>query len=298
MPTPDPAVAPLLCSGTPVLSYEFFPPKSDEALAHLRTVVQALQPTRPAFTTVTSGAGGSTQSRTLEVAALLRAHGLGPVMPHLTCVGSTRAELEALADRLHASGYRNIMTLRGDPPKGSTTFVAPADGLGNARDLVALLRARHADFCCGVAGYPELHPEAVSAEVETTYLKAKLDAGASFVTTQLFFDNRVYFDFVARCRRAGITAPILPGLLPASSLAQIRRFTALTKTALPAELIHQLEAVGGEGEAAEQVGIDWCARQMADLLANGAPGIHLYILNKARAALSRELGDAFRAARP
>ena len=297
MHNPDPSVASLLATGTPLLSYEFFPPKSDEAMRMLRTVLLALAPTRPAFTTVTYGAGGSTQSRTFEVAAALREHGLSPVMPHLTCVGSSRPELEALSDRIHAAGFRNIMTLRGDPPKGSHTFVAPADGLSNARDLVALLRGRHPDFCCGVAGYPELHPEAVSSESEIAYLKSKVDAGAGFVTTQLFFDNTVYFAFVERCRRAGIAVPILPGLLPVSSLHQIRRFTDLTKTVLPPDLIHALEQAGGEGEAAEQAGIDWCARQMEELLRQGAPGIHLYILNKARAALSRELGDAFRAFR-
>jgi methylenetetrahydrofolate reductase (NADPH) len=296
MPSIDSPVSAAFASGRPALSYEFFPPRSEEGLRGLQEVVRALATTRPAFTTVTYGAGGSTRERTFAVAEMLRAEGLGPVMPHLTCVGSSRAELEALSDRVHADGYRSLMTLRGDPPRGERAFVPAADGLANARELVELLTARHPDFCCGVAGYPETHPEAASAAADLAYLRTKVDAGASFVTTQLFFDNDVYFSFVERCRAAGIKVPILPGLLPASSLAQIRRFTELCGASLPAELVGRLERAGGEGPAAEQVGIDWCAEQMAGLLRGGAPGIHLYILNKARAALSRELGDAFRAA--
>jgi methylenetetrahydrofolate reductase (NADPH) len=297
MHPPDRTIDSLLASGQPVLSYEFFPPKSEEALQNLRGTVAALKGTHPAFVTVTYGAGGSTQARTFEVCAMLRTEGLTPVMPHLTCVGSTRAELESVCDQIYSQGYRNIMTLRGDPPKGSKSFVATADGLANARDLVHLIKHRHADLCCGVAGYPELHPEAISAEAELAYLKQKVDAGAGFITTQLFFDNDHYFRFVERCRQAGIRVPVLPGLLPVSSLNQIRRFTELCGSSLPPELVASLERAGGEGEAAEQAGINWCARQMVSLLKGGAPGVHLYILNKARAALSRELADAFRLGR-
>lgn len=273
----------------PLLSFEFFPPKDDAAMGALRIAAAQLLALRPDFVTCTYGAGGSTRQRTLAVCELLRALGFGPVMPHLTCVGSSRAELGDIADDLYARGFRNVMTLRGDPPKGDTTFKPAPDGLAHATDLVRLLVGRHADFCCGVAGYPEMHPEAVSPDADLAHLKEKVDAGGAFVTTQLFFDNSVYFDFVKRCRAVGIQVPILPGLLPAISLKQVQRMCAMCRTRLPEGLARAMEAAGGEGEAAEYVGIRWAERQMEELLAGGAPGIHLYILNRSKAVLSREL---------
>ncbi len=284
----------LLNAGRPLLSYEFFPPKTDEGGAALRETIHALIPTAPDFVTVTYGAGGSTRARSSEVVRDLVSARLAPVIPHLTCVGSSRAELTSIIADIHASGRRNIMCLRGDPPKGQNAFTAPADGLGSALELVRLVKSLHPDICCGVAGYPEGHPEAVSPEAEMDYLARKVAEGASFITTQLFFDNAAYFDFVARCRAAGITIPVLPGLLPISSLAQTRRFSSLCGAHLPGELIQRLERLGGEGEAAEDAGIEWCAEQIDGLLAGGAPGIHLYILNRARAALSRPLVDHFK----
>jgi methylenetetrahydrofolate reductase (NADPH) len=278
----------------PVLSYEFFPPKADKAFESLRKTIAALRGSAPDFVTVTYGAGGSTRARTLEVAALLRDAGFGPVMPHLTCVASSCEELAETAEKMYGAGYRNIMTLRGDPPQGESTFTPCVDGLRNACELVAFLKVLHADFCCGVAGYPETHPEAVSTEDEINYLKSKVDAGASFITTQLFFDNEHYFRFVDRCRAAGIEVPILPGLLPAVSLKQIRRFTEMCGSSLPAGLIGDLEQAGGEGDAAENAGIRWCVEQIVGLLESGAPGIHLYILNRSRAALSQDLATVFK----
>ena len=287
---PDIRISDLLgAARRPLLSFEFFPPKDDAAMDALRVSAAQLLALRPDFVTCTYGAGGSTRERTLRVCELLRALGFGPVMPHLTCVGSSRTELEAIADDLHARGFRNIMTLRGDPPKGDTTFKPAPDGLAHAADLVRLLVARHADFCCGVAGYPETHPEAASPEADLAHLASKVNAGGGFITTQLFFDNRVYFDFVARCRAAGITAPVLPGLLPAISLKQVQRMCTMCKTTLPEGLARAMEAAGGDGEAAEYVGIRWAERQMEELLSGGAPGIHLYILNRSKAVLSREL---------
>jgi methylenetetrahydrofolate reductase (NADPH) len=210
-------------------------------------------------------------------------------MPHLTCVGHSRSELETIAREWHQAGYRNIMALRGDPPRGFSQFRPAPNGLSHAAELVALLKSEQPDLCCGVAGYPETHPESVSPEADVRHLKAKVDAGAAFVTTQLFFDNRYYLEFVKRCRKAGITQPILPGLLPVISLKQVQRMCAMCKTALPDELARQLEAAGGEGDAAEQVGIRWAEQQIEGLLESGAPGIHLYILNRAKAALSSEL---------
>ena len=287
---PDSRIADLLAHASrPLLSFEFFPPKDEAALAGLKTVSQQLQALRPDFVTCTYGAGGSTRQRTLQVCEILRAEGFAPVMPHLTCVGSSRAELNELADDLHQRGFRNIMTLRGDPPKGDTTFRPAADGLAHASELVTLLKARHADFCCGVACYPETHPEATSPDADLKHFAHKIAVGGDFGTTQLFFDNEVYFRFVEKCRAAGVSKPILPGLLPAISLKQVQRMCTMCKTTLPPELARQLEAAGGDGEAAELVGIRWAERQIEDLLARGVPGIHLYILNRATAALSDEL---------
>jgi len=279
---------------TPVLSYEFFPPKAEKAFASLRNTISALQGSAPDFVTVTYGAGGSTRARTLEVAGLLRDAGFGPVMPHLTCVASSCEELAETAEEMYGAGYRNIMALRGDPPQGESTFTPSINGLRNACELVAFLKELHADFCCGVAGYPETHPEAVSTEDEINYLKSKVDAGASFITTQLFFDNEHYFRFVDRCRLASIEVPILPGLLPAVSLKQIRRFTEMCGASLPKALIDELERIGGDGDAAENAGIRWCVEQIIGLLESGAPGIHLYILNRSRAALSQDLATVFK----
>ena len=258
-------------------------------MTSLRSAAAQLLALRPDFVTCTYGAGGSTREKTLGVCAMLRDLGFGPVMPHLTCVGSSRAELGEIADEIFARGFRNIMTLRGDPPKGDATFTPAPDGLAYAADLVALLNFRQREICCGVAGYPETHPEAVSAEADLANLKRKVDAGGAFVTTQLFYDNRVYFDFVKRCRAAGIMVPIVPGLLPAVSLKQVQRMCAMCRATMPDGLARAMEAAGTEGEAAEHVGIRWAERQIEELIAGGAPGIHLYILNRSKAVLSREL---------
>jgi methylenetetrahydrofolate reductase (NADPH) len=214
------------------------------------------------------------------------------VMPHLTCVGHSRAELSEVADRIYAGGFRNIMTLRGDPPKGQTEFVPYKDGLRYASDLVGLLKERHPDFCLGVGGYPEKHPEAPSADVDLTNLKRKVDAGAAFVTTQLFFDNSVYYRFLDRCQAAGIKVPIVPGIMPVLSLKQIQRFTQMCGATLAAKLVKRLEAAGDTPDVVETVGIDWALSQIRDLIANGAPGYHLYILNRAKSGLALAAGLA------
>ncbi|MCC5845442.1 MAG: methylenetetrahydrofolate reductase [NAD(P)H] [Verrucomicrobia bacterium] len=275
----------------PLLSYEFFPPKSEAGMISLQEAVEGLVHTAPDFVTVTYGAGGSTRNLTFEIAALLRRFRYGPVMPHLTCVGSSLDDLNALADRIWDDGFRNIMTLRGDPPKGQTAFIPASDGLACARDLVKLLKERHPDFCLGVAGYPEGHPEADSPQNELNYLKSKIDAGADFITTQLFLENDSYYRFIDRCRAAGIHVPILPGLMPALSLGQIRRITAMCGAALPPELVKRLENAGDHPERAMSAGILWCTEQIVDLLQQGVPGIHLYILNQIRPAMSYQLAQ-------
>jgi methylenetetrahydrofolate reductase (NADPH) len=273
-------------------SLEFFPPKDDAQFAALHSAATSLKRIAPDFVSVTYGAGGTTRERTAQASAMLKGEFGYTVMPHLTCVGHSRAELGAIADQLHADGFRNIMTLRGDPPKGDTEFRPTADGLSHASELVELLKARHPDFCLGVAGYPEKHPEALSLDTDLTNLRRKVDAGASFITTQLFFDNTAYYRFVEKCRLAGITVPIVPGIMPVLSLKQVKRFTSMCGAHLPPQLITRLEVAAEDADVVETIGIDWALTQIRGLLANGAPGYHLYIMNRAKSALAMAAGLA------
>lgn len=289
----DRPIRALLRRGTPpVRSVEFFPPKDEAGVAALRQTAQALQRIQPDFVSVTYGAGGSTRQRTVQVSRLLREELGFTVMPHLTCVGHTRGELGEVADALYGDGFRNVMSLRGDPPKGASEFAVAPDGLRYASELVRLLKERHPDFCLGVAGYPEKHTEAPSAEIDLENLRRKVGEGADFITTQLFFENAHFYRFVERCRAAGIDVPIVPGLMPVLSLKQVQRFTQLCGASLPDKLVRRLEAAGDAPEVVESVGIDWALMQIRDLLANGAPGYHLYILNRARSALALAAGLA------
>ncbi|HEX2101494.1 MAG TPA: methylenetetrahydrofolate reductase [NAD(P)H] [Candidatus Synoicihabitans sp.] len=289
---PDRPISSLFAANRPLRSLEFFPPKDDAGVAALRASAEALQRIPWDFVSVTYGAGGSTRERTAQVSTLLKQELGFTVMPHLTCVGHSRAELNELADRIHAAGFRNIMTLRGDPPKGETTFTPAPDGCRYANELVSLLKARHADFCLGVGGYPEKHPEASSLAVDLDNLKRKIDAGADFITTQLFFENSIYYRFVDRCRAHGIQVPIVPGLMPALSLKQVQRITTLCGASLPAALLRRLETASDNADVLEIVGIDWALDQIRDLLAHQAPGYHLYILNRAKSALALAAGLA------
>jgi methylenetetrahydrofolate reductase (NADPH) len=279
---PDLPIARLFGRSRPLRSIEFFPPRDEAGVEALHAAAVRLKAISPDFVSVTYGAGGSTRERTAQVSGLLREKLGFTVMPHLTCVGHSREELAGIADRIHAAGFRNIMALRGDPPKGDLHFKPAPDGLRYAGELVLLLKNRHPDFCLGVAGYPEKHPEAPSLEADLANLKRKVDAGASFVTTQLFFDNEAYFRFVGRCKEAGISVPVIPGIMPILSLKQIRRFGAT----LPAQLADRLEAAGDRAAETELIGVDWALGQIRDLLARGAPGYHLYIMNRAQSALA------------
>jgi methylenetetrahydrofolate reductase (NADPH) len=286
----DRPLSELFSQRRPLRSIEFFPPKDDAGVEALRNTAVALKSMAPDFASVTYGAGGSTRQKTAQVSNLLKSDLGYTVMPHLTCVGHSRTELNDIADRIYADGFRNIMTLRGDPPKGATEFPVAEGGLRYGNELVTLLKERHSDFCLGVGGYPEKHPEAPSLETDLENLKRKVGAGADFVTTQLFFDNDAYYRFVERCRAAGITVPIVPGIMPVLSLKQIQRFTSMCGTSLPATLIRRLEAAGEVPDVVEAVGIDWALGQIRDLLARGAPGYHLYILNRAKSALALAAG--------
>lgn len=290
---PDPRISKLLVQRRPFRSFEFFPPKDEAGFAALNEVAATLKPLDPAFVSVTYGAGGGTRERTARACDDLRGAFGCAVMPHLTCVGHSRDELVEIIGRIHAAGFRNIMALRGDPPKGETAFVPYRDGLNHASDLVALIKSLHPDICVGVAGYPEKHPEAASERADLDNLKCKVDAGADFITTQLFYENTTFLRFAGRCRRAGIVLPILPGIMPVLSLKQIRRFTALCGATLPARLATRLEHAGEDRpEIAEVIGVEWALGQVRDLTARGVPGYHLYILNRPKAALALAAGLA------
>lgn len=288
----DPRIDHLLAADHPIRSVEFFPPKDDAGVFALRETAAALKSIDPAFVSVTYGAGGSTRARTAEVCTMLREDFGYAVMPHLTCVNHTRDEVLAIAREHHSRGIRNIMALRGDVPKGLTAETAFKDGLRYGADMLTLLRESLPDLCCGAAGYPEKHPEAVSLEIDVEHLKTKVDAGAAFITTQLFFDNSVYYRFVDRCRAQGIELPILPGIMPVLSVKSIRRMTQLCGANIPNTLNRRLEIAGENAEVVEFVGVEWAVSQIRDLLAQDVPGYHLYILNRAKSALALAAGLA------
>jgi methylenetetrahydrofolate reductase (NADPH) len=264
------------------LSFELFPPKTPAGEEAMYANVAELVAFRPDFITCTYGAGGSTRDKTLEIVSnVKRRFGL-PVASHLTCVGSTVDQLRSYLSDASGRGIDYIVALRGDPPKGEATFQAVAGGLRYANELVALIREHHPRFGVAVAGYPEVHQEAASAEADLANLKRKVDAGGDVVITQLFYNNADYFRFVDRCRETGISVPIVPGILPVTNLAQIQRITSLCKACLPQSFIAELERKD-DPDWQFDVGVAFATRQVEELLARGAPGVHFYVLNKSAA---------------
>jgi len=279
----------LNAAGRPLVSVEFFPPKTGAAQNTFNKGAGELTGLNPDFVSVTCGAGGSATGATLEISKQLRDLGYSAVMPHCTCVGVSRQELARSTDEIIAQGFQNIMALRGDPPRGEKFFKPAAGGFRYAAELVAFLRERHPQLCIGVAGYPEKHPEASGLEQDIRHLKEKVGAGADFITTQLFLHNHVYFEFVEKCRAAGITVPIMPGLLPVISLEQITRMRGFCEFHVPDELLRDLEAAQNDPVRMERIGLYWAIEQIAELIEGGAPGIHLYLLNRAKTAFYPEL---------
>lgn len=271
-----------LQSGRPTFSFEFLPPKTDDEMAALENTVTTLRPLAPAFVSVTYGAGGSTRGRTLELAGRIKRDTGIEAMAHLTCVGHSRAELRAILDQLRDAGVDNIMALRGDPPAGQEDFQAAEDGLSHGSDLIAFIRDEGFDFSIGGAAYPEGHIESRERYVDLLYLKRKVEAGASFFVTQLFFDNAFYFDFLERARQAGITAPVIAGIMPITNAEQIRRFTRRCGATIPARLSTALDLCQTPKEVAD-LGVAWATEQCLDLLDQGVPGIHFYTLNRSLA---------------
>jgi methylenetetrahydrofolate reductase (NADPH) len=285
----------LLDQKRPVFSIEFFPPKTPEGVAQLFETVEALKPLEPDYVSVTYGAGGSTRDGTVEISTQIKEkHGL-EVMAHLSCVGETREGLAEILNRFAEVGIENVLALRGDPPRGATEFTPPEDGLSSAAELAGFISSDY-EFSIGGACFPEVHPEAPDLDADLAYLRSKVDAGASFLITQLFFDNRVYFDFVAAARERGIDVPIIAGVIPIASYGQVARICDLCDATIPPELDAAMRALGGDPEAEALLGVAYAARQCEELLAAGAPGIHFYALN--RAPGTRAVLAALRTSRP
>ena len=263
-------------------SFEFFSPKTAADGEALFDRAHELQQLGASFCSVTYGAGGSTRKNTIDLACRFQAE-LGLIgMAHLTCVGHSQTELSDILLELQDRGVENLMCLRGDPPRGASAFTPAPNGFAQAAELVALAR-RSGDFCIGVAGYPEAHPESADALQDLQHLKAKVDCGADFVTTQLFFDAQDYFDFVARATQLGIRQRIIPGIMPILNYRQIVRFTRMCGASIPLALHERLEPVAEDSDAVFEIGVDWAWQQCEALLAGGAPGIHFYTLNRSRA---------------
>jgi len=267
------------------LSFELFPPKTPESEAVMWRTVDELMAFDPALITCTYGAGGSTRGTTLDVLkGVIARHDL-PVASHLTCVGSSVAELRDYLREALALGVTAIVALRGDPPKGETAFRQTDGGLRYASELVALIRSEFPEFGILVAGYPETHQEAMSPAADLENLKRKCAAGSDVVVTQLFYDNADFFRFRDRCTALGITQPIVPGVMPVTNFAQIRRIASLCKAQLPDAFTRAFEAAGDDEAAQFEVGVDYAARQVEALVAAGVPGIHFYVLNKSPATI-------------
>jgi methylenetetrahydrofolate reductase (NADPH) len=266
------------------LSFELFPPKTDQGVTNLFAHVGRLVEFDPSFITCTYGAGGSTQELTLEIVARVRREFKLPVATHLTCVGRTTVELLDYLRAAQAADVHNVVALRGDPPRGETSFKPVEGGLSHANELVTLIRGEFPNFSIAVAGYPETHQEAPTPEADLVNLKRKVDAGADVVITQLFYNNDDFFRFRDRCRTIGIRQPIVPGLLPVTNLAQIQRITSLCGAKLPAAFISALEKAGDDAEAQFAAGVDFATRQTQALIDAGVPGIHFYVLNRSEAA--------------
>jgi len=274
----------LLGTGRPTISFEFFPPKGDTGFAQLYQTVGELHAIKPSYVSVTYGAGGSTRQKTVGLVERIQNELNIRSMAHLTCVGHTADEIGKILDDLWSSGIKNVLALRGDPPAGQSTFVATQGGFAYANELVEYVRARH-DFCIGVAGYPEGHPQCLNRTRDLEHLKRKIDGGGNFIVTQLFFDNDEFHRFRDAARAIGIKAPIIPGIMPITNVAQIKRFVSMCGAKIPHPLLLKLEAVEADADATYSTGVHYAIDQCADLLKNGAEGLHFYTLNKSKATV-------------
>jgi len=282
----------ILAAPKPSLSFEFFPPRSNDAWEDLYQTIRDLESLQPTFVSVTYGAGGSTREMTHDLVLRIKQTTSIPPVPHLTCVGHRKAEIQAILERYAAAGVSNILALRGDPPRDQPDYDWSQGDFRHAADLVRFIRefnesGAHPDprgFGIGVAGFPEGHPNTPNRMAELDFLKAKVDEGADYICTQLFFDNHDFLDFRDRCRLAGIEIPIIAGLMPVTSLKSMQRMAELAAGArYPAKLIRTLNRAQSDSAAVERVGIHYAAEQCANLLDHQVDGIHFYTLNKSRA---------------
>lgn len=285
-------IADILTQQRPTLSFEFFPPKTAEASEALYQTIGELEAYKPSFVSVTYGAGGSTRELTHDLVVRLKTTTSLDPIPHLTCVCHGEADIQAILERYAEAGVSNILALGGDPPRDLAGYDRHKDAFQHAADLVRFIRrfnerGGHSDkrgFGIGVAGFPEGHPATPNRVLEMEHLKAKCDAGADYICTQLFFDNHDFFDFRDRCRLAGIDIPIIAGIMPITSAAGMRRMAELAAGArYPAKLLRAIQRCGGDEEAVRRVGVHYATEQCRDLLENGVDGIHFYTLNKSQA---------------
>ncbi|HTL29872.1 MAG TPA: methylenetetrahydrofolate reductase [NAD(P)H] [Tepidisphaeraceae bacterium] len=274
----------LLGQGKPTISFEFFPPKTDAGFSSLYKTIDELKPLNPSYVSVTYGAGGSTREKTVALVERIQKELCIRAMAHLTCVGHTSDEIGKILDDLWQGGIRNVLALRGDPPAGQSTFVATEGGFANADALVEFVKSQN-NFCIGVAGYPEGHPQCLNRTRDLEYLKRKVDNGGCFVTTQLFFDNADFYRFRDEARSMGIRVPIMAGIMPITNVAQIKRFVSMCGAKIPHRLLTKLEAVESDPEAVHRTGVEYAAMQCRDLLFNDVDGLHFYTLNKSKATV-------------
>jgi methylenetetrahydrofolate reductase (NADPH) len=275
----------ILKQDKPSFSFEFFPPKDSDGFDQLFKTIDNLKSLNPTFVSVTYGAGGSTRSKTIDLVGRIKKDIRLESMAHLTCVGHNSSEIFNVLNSIKQQNVDNVLALRGDPPSGDANFTKPANGFGYAEELVRFIR-EHFSFCIGVAGYPEGHPESPNPEADLIHLKNKVAAGANFIVTQLFFDNKYYYDFVANLRKIGVVVPVIPGIMPILNLKQIKRFTKMCGATIPRSLMTRLEKVQDDQESVYKIGIDHAIDQCEKLLMQGAPGVHFYTLNRSRATLS------------
>jgi len=280
-----------LKAGYPVFSFEFYPPKTEQGNENLWNAIRDLKSLQPSFISVTYGAGGSTRAKTRGLTSRIKAELGIEAMAHLTCVGSDRAEIKEIVEDLLAGGVENILCLRGDPPKGESAFEATEGGFSYGNELVAYANELNVP-CVAAACYPEGHVDSPTLREDLHHLKRKVDAGADFLISQLFFDNRQYFDFVDRARAVGIDVPIVPGIMPIGNFEQIQRFTKMCGASIPEQLLEELEKRKEEPQAIHELGVAYATIQCLGLLQGGAPGIHFYTLNKSTA--TREILSALR----
>jgi methylenetetrahydrofolate reductase (NADPH) len=270
--------------GVPTVSFEFFPPKTDAGFASLFQTIDDLKTIHPTYVSVTYGAGGSTRQKTVDLVERIQRELNIRSMAHLTCVGHTADEIGAVLDDLWTSGIRNVLALRGDPPQGQSQFIATPGGFAYADELVKYVAAKH-DFCIGVAGYPEGHPQCLNLSRDLEHLKRKVDNGGDFVVTQLFFNNSDFYNFRDRARAAGIKVPIIAGIMPILNVAQIKRFVSMCGAKIPHPLLLKVEALESDPEAVYAAGVDHAIQQCKDLLTNSTEGLHFYTLNKSKATV-------------